>query len=164
HAGAVVVPLRWTGAYHGRVDLPQVLAAAAAAGIDLPVRVSDVLGPVGGVVPAPLLAALRRRLDEVAPAGYDAVVLAAAGTRDAGARGTVAAAARELGAALGVPCREAYAAGAAPTPGEAGGGRGGAAGGRPGVGPSGTGQIGRGGSAPKVGPGRGSGRVPPTVR
>jgi len=119
HARAVVVPLLLTCAYHGRVDLPQVLAAAAAAGIDLPVRVSDVLGPVGGVVPAPLLAALRRRLDEVAPAGYDAVVLAAAGTRDAGARGTVAAAARELGAALGVPCREAYAAGAAPTPGEA---------------------------------------------
>jgi len=119
HPHAVVVPLLLTCAYHGRVDLPQVLATAAAGGVDLPVRVSDVLGPVAGVVPAPLLAALRRRLAEAAPDGYDAVVLAAAGTRDAGARETVDEAARALGEALGVPCRAGYASGPAPTAGEA---------------------------------------------
>src|SRR5690606_21692999 len=120
HARAVVVPLLLTCAYHGRVDLPQVLAAAAAAGIDLPVRVSDVLGPVGALVPVLRRSAQSGRRVGDAPAGYDAVVLAATDTREAGARGTVAAAARERGAALGVPCGEAYAAGAAPTPGEAG--------------------------------------------
>lgn len=119
HARAVVVPLLLTCAYHGRVDLPQVLATAAASGIDLAVRISDVLGPVAGVVPAPLLAALRRRLDEAGPGGYDAVVLAAAGTRDAEARQTVVATARTLGAALGVPCLAGYASGASPTAGEA---------------------------------------------
>jgi sirohydrochlorin ferrochelatase len=113
-----VVPLLLTAAYHGRVDLPAVLAAARADGVDLPVRVTDVLGPVGGVVPAPLLAGLRRRLAETGT-GYDAVVLTAAGTRDATARATVDEAAAALGAALGVPCVPAYASAAPPTAGEA---------------------------------------------
>jgi sirohydrochlorin ferrochelatase len=109
HAGATVVPLLLTAAYHGRVDLPAVLAAHAdrrARG--LAVRVTDVLGPVAGRVPAELLTALRRRLDQLGTA-YDAVVLAAAGTRDATARVTVDEAAAALGAALGVPCRAGYA-------------------------------------------------------
>jgi sirohydrochlorin ferrochelatase len=118
HRRAAVVPLLLTAAYHGRVDLPAVLAAARADGLTLPVRTTAVLGPVDGVVPAPLLAGLRRRLAELGT-GYDAVVLAAPGTRDPAARATVDAAATALGETLGVPCPTAYASGAPPTAGEA---------------------------------------------
>lgn len=126
---AVVVPLLLTHAFHGRVDLPTVLAGASAP----PAWVTDVLGPVAGQVPPQLVAALRRRLRAAQTAGVgigagaaagravrlDAVVLAAAGTRDAAARRTVAQAARALGASLGLPCRVGYASAAGPTPGEA---------------------------------------------
>jgi sirohydrochlorin ferrochelatase len=118
HQRAAVVPLLLTAAYHGRVDLPAVLAAARSEGLALPVRMTDVLGPVGGVTPAPLVAALRRRLAETGT-GYDAVVLAAAGTRDARARATVSQAAVALGEALEVPCLPGYASASAPTAGEA---------------------------------------------
>lgn len=119
---AVVVPLLLTDAFHGRVDLPASLAAVGGA----PAPVTDVLGPVAGQVPPELLAALRRRLHAAlrasshAGAGpVDAVVLAAAGTRDAAARRTVEQAARALGATLKVPCRVGYASAAGPTPAEA---------------------------------------------
>jgi sirohydrochlorin ferrochelatase len=118
HGSAAVVPLLLTCAYHGRVDLPAVLAAAGTAGLAAPPRVTDVLGPVGGVVPARLLAGLRRRLHEAAT-GYDAVVLAAAGTRDATARTTVDDVATALGAELGVPCLAGYASAAPPAAGDA---------------------------------------------
>lgn len=150
HRRATVVPLLLTAAYHGRVDIPGALAAARQAGLRLPVRLSDVLGPVGGRVDAALLAGLRRRLAEAVadpavaaarattggPAGegpggpttdgpasdetaFDAVVLVAAGTRDAVARQTVEQVATALGAALGLPCLAAYASAAPPTAGEA---------------------------------------------
>jgi len=105
YPSVVVVPLLLTEAYHGRVDLPALLA-------DAPLVVHR--APVLGSDPA-LVRALRRRL---AP-GYDALVLAAAGTRDAGARAGIAAVAEALGRAEGVPCRAAYASAAGPTPGEA---------------------------------------------
>jgi sirohydrochlorin ferrochelatase len=114
HSAATVVPLLLTSAYHDRVDLPAVLAEARAGGLRMRVTVTGVLGPAGPVVPAPLLAALCRRLAESRTC-YDAVVLAAAGTRDPAARATVAAAAAALGGALGVPCRAGYASAAAPT-------------------------------------------------
>jgi len=116
HGRAVLVPLLLTAAYHGRVDVPAVVTAARAAGLPLEVRLADVLGPVSCAVPGPLLDALIRRLP-----GHrlDAVVLAAAGTRDAAARLTVEAAAEALGARLGVPCRVAYASAAPPTGAEA---------------------------------------------
>jgi sirohydrochlorin ferrochelatase len=50
---------------------------------------------------------------------FDAVVLAAAGTRDSGARGTVGRAAAALSARLNVPCRVAYASAAPPAAGAA---------------------------------------------
>ncbi|SDX96600.1 Sirohydrochlorin ferrochelatase [Micromonospora pattaloongensis] len=116
---AVLVPLLLTEAFHGRVDIPGAVAAARADGLRMPVAVSDVLGPrIGGTVDGLLLAALRRRLAATGEK-FDAVVLAAAGTRDAAARRTVAQAAGELGATLGVPCRAAYASAAPPTAGEA---------------------------------------------
>ena len=115
---AVVVPLLLTKAYHGRVDLPAVVSAAA----ELPVSVTlaDVLGPAASF-PAPrfpslLIDGLVRRL----PAGpLDAVVLAAAGTRNAAARATVGWAADALSARLSLPCAVAYASAAPPLPGVA---------------------------------------------
>lgn len=107
----LVVPLLLTNAYHGKVDLPAVVAGHDA-------EVTEVLGPVGGVVPAPLLSALARRLRGTGR-GYDAVVLAAAGTRDPAALSTVELVGRALGARLGVPCRVGYASGPGPRPGQA---------------------------------------------
>jgi len=107
---AVLVPLLLTAAYHGRIDVPAVLEAARSLPVD--VSLADVLGPVSPL----LLDGLTRRLG-----GHplDAVVLAAAGTRDAAARATVAEAAGALGARLGVPSRVAYASAAPPTAGAA---------------------------------------------
>ncbi|HZN19543.1 MAG TPA: CbiX/SirB N-terminal domain-containing protein [Micromonosporaceae bacterium] len=115
---AVVVPLLLTAAYHGRVDLPVVLARVRAAGLPLRVSLTEVLGAQGLAVDALLIVALRRRLGQLRRP-YDALVLAAAGTRDAAARESVAAVATTLGTAAGVRCLPAYAAAAGPTPGEA---------------------------------------------
>jgi sirohydrochlorin ferrochelatase len=109
HRHAVLVPLLLTAAYHGRVDVPAVATAARTAGLRIDVEIADVLGPVS----KPLVDGLIRRLPE---AGLDAVVLAAAGTRNAAARATVADAAAALGRRLGVPCEAAYASAAPPTP------------------------------------------------
>ncbi|MEE3918464.1 CbiX/SirB N-terminal domain-containing protein [Micromonospora sp. BRA006-A] len=111
---AVLVPLLLTAAYHRKVDIP---AAVAAAGADIEVRVTDVLGPTGGGVDGGLLDGLRRRLAEATgdgPDGLDAVVLAAAGTRDPAARASVGRVAAAFGAGLGVPCRVSYASAAPP--------------------------------------------------
>jgi sirohydrochlorin ferrochelatase len=112
HGQAVLVPLLLTSAYHGRVDVPAVVTAAREAGLRIDVAVSDVLGPASGL----LIDALIRRLPTT---DFDAVVLAAAGTRNAAARATVEAAAEALGARLGVPSAVAYASAAAPMPGSA---------------------------------------------
>ncbi|GAB7043708.1 MULTISPECIES: sirohydrochlorin chelatase [Catenuloplanes] len=156
YARAILVPLLLTAAYHGRVDMPEVLRTARAEGLRMPAAISEVIGPFDGVVPDLLLAGLLHRLGEVTdlpplhgygrahppetaghrapeaegrePAkagigvpdpGFDAVVLAAAGTNDATARGTVAQAAVALGDLLGVPCTVAYASASAPTGAEA---------------------------------------------
>ncbi|MEU4162765.1 CbiX/SirB N-terminal domain-containing protein [Actinoplanes sp. NPDC026670] len=99
---AVLVPLLLTAAYHGRVDLPAVIRDASA----LPVRVTatGVLGPASPL----LLSAVARRLPSD---GLDAVVLAAAGTRDDTARQTVADAATALGRRLRLPSAVSYASG-----------------------------------------------------
>jgi sirohydrochlorin ferrochelatase len=107
----VVVPMLLTSAYHRRVDLPAVLAAAA-----VPSRLAPVLGPSSpGEAPDPLLlAALRRRLSELDTAA-DGLVLIAAGTSHAPARSTVDA----VAAALDLPCVVGYASASGPTAGEA---------------------------------------------
>jgi sirohydrochlorin ferrochelatase len=110
HERAVVVPLLLTAAYHGKVDVPAVLDEARELPID--VRLAEVLGPVSD----PLTDALVRRLPTT---DVDAVVLSAAGTRDAAARATVEQAAAALGARLGLPCTVAYASAAPPMAGEA---------------------------------------------
>ncbi|MCW3839446.1 cobalamin biosynthesis protein CbiX, partial [Micromonospora yasonensis] len=114
HPRAVLVPLLLTAAYHRKVDIPAAVAAARAAGATIDVRVTEVLGPADGRVDPGLLAGLCRRLAEAHPDGYDALVLAAAGTRDARARGSVGRVAAALGAELGVPCRVSYASAASP--------------------------------------------------
>jgi sirohydrochlorin ferrochelatase len=112
HTHAVLAPLLLTSAYHGRVDVPAVVAATRDAGLRIDVDVADVLGGDSDL----LVTGLIRRLPV---ACLDAVVLAAAGTRDAVARATVADAAAALGERLGIPSAVAYASAAAPTPGEA---------------------------------------------
>ncbi|WP_250027539.1 sirohydrochlorin chelatase [Paractinoplanes maris] len=136
---AVLVPLLLTAAYHGRVDVPAILDDAKS----LPVEVSlaDVLGPSAGRgVPAALVDGLVRRLSAAGlpaavpgaglsaavPAaglpvagGLDAVVLSAAGTRDAAARETITWAADALSARLSVPCVAAYASASPPDAGTA---------------------------------------------
>jgi sirohydrochlorin ferrochelatase len=107
-SGSVVVPLLLTEAYHGRVDVPGEVAKVPGLRVD----VTDVLGPASPL----LLDALVRRLPATA---VDAVVLVAAGTRDATARATVAGAAADLGERLGLPSVVGYASAAAPTAGEA---------------------------------------------
>lgn len=103
----IVVPALLTNAYHGRVDLPGVLAE-----VSRPSQLADVLGP------DPLLVAgMRRRLSEL-DGRFDALVLLAAGTSDAAARSTVDAVAAELGRQMGVACRVGYASASGPTPGE----------------------------------------------
>jgi sirohydrochlorin ferrochelatase len=108
HTRAVLVPLLLTSAYHGRVDVPAVLDAARDAGLRLHVSLTDVLGPVSRL----LLDGLIRRLPTT---DLDAVVLAAAGTRDPAARAMVEDAAAALGERLGLPCTVAYASAASPT-------------------------------------------------
>ncbi|SCG57812.1 Sirohydrochlorin ferrochelatase [Micromonospora inositola] len=115
HPRAVLVPLLLTAAYHRKVDIPAAVAAAReSSGPPMDVRITDVLGPADGVVDAGLLAGLRRRLAEAEPGPVDALVLAAAGTRDPGARASVGRVAAALGAELAVPCRVSYASAAPP--------------------------------------------------
>jgi sirohydrochlorin ferrochelatase len=105
----VVVPALLTNAYHGRVDLPAVLAGAAC-----PSVLAEVLGP------DPLLVtALRRRVSELDITAADGLVLLAAGTSDAAARSTVEHMAAQLGRRAGMPCVVGYASAYGPTPGEA---------------------------------------------
>jgi sirohydrochlorin ferrochelatase len=106
-----VVPMLLTSAYHGRVDLPAVLAASP-----VPSRLAPVLGPPSpGLAPDPLLVAgLRRRLSEL-DTPHDGLVLIAAGTSHAPARSTVDA----VAAVFDLPCVVGYASASGPTAGEA---------------------------------------------
>ncbi|MGH3738113.1 MAG: sirohydrochlorin chelatase, partial [Micromonosporaceae bacterium] len=74
----VAVPLLLTAAYHSRVDVPAVLAGAPPS---LRIRRAEVLGPDPRLVDG-----LMRRLG---PTGFDALVLAAAGSSDPAAVATV---------------------------------------------------------------------------
>jgi sirohydrochlorin ferrochelatase len=87
------------------------------AGLSLRVRLAEVLGPVAGpvldrVAVDLMVAALVRRLDEAGALAADAVLLAAAGSRQSGALDTVDLVAAALSGALGRPCRAGYASGA----------------------------------------------------
>jgi sirohydrochlorin ferrochelatase len=113
HGATTVVPLLLTPAYHARVDVPSVVAAARDRGVA--VEIAHVLGPAAEDDPALdlLVGALIRRLRDTAGehGDWDAIVLGAAGSRDARALATVDRVARALSVALGVPCRAGYASG-----------------------------------------------------
>jgi sirohydrochlorin ferrochelatase len=112
---AIVVPALLTNAYHGRIDLPNVLSSVATR-----TTVTTVLGPAqpGEMAHPLLLAALMRRLSEL-DVSYDGVALIAAGTSDAGARSTVEGVARELASQVDVACCVGYASTSSPTAAEA---------------------------------------------
>jgi len=121
---AVVVPLLLTKAYHGRVDVPAEVERARVAAPGVELRLAEVLGPVAGRVPDraaldAIVAGLVRRLGETGGLTTDAIVLAAAGSRDASTLDSVGWVAEALGAALGVPCRAGYASGTGPGTGAA---------------------------------------------
>jgi sirohydrochlorin ferrochelatase len=111
---AVVLPLLLTSAYHSKTDIPGALAEVRRAHPWLRLRYGATLGP------HPLMtAALERRLAEegVTPDPGTALVLAAAGSSDSSANGTISAMARRWrGWRRVVP---AYASAARPTPAEA---------------------------------------------
>jgi sirohydrochlorin ferrochelatase len=112
---AIVVPLLLTQAYHGRVDVPEVVAAAG-----VPSVVTPVLGPAEpGEAPDPrLIGGLVRRLSEL-DIRYDGLVLAAAGTSYPAARSTVESVAAALGSTMDIACTAGYATASGPTVGEA---------------------------------------------
>ncbi|MGW4892052.1 sirohydrochlorin chelatase [Kitasatospora sp. NPDC004240] len=106
---AVLVPLLLSRGYHVRVDLPRELAAA-------PQVAGTITAPLG---PDPLLTELLAlRLAEAGPAA-DAVVLAAAGSRDPAAATDTEAQARLLAARLGRPVLPGYVAAGGPSVAEA---------------------------------------------
>ncbi len=104
----IVVPMLLTPAYHARVDVPTVVAAARDRGARI--DVTPILGAPHDGGTDLLVAALRRRL-HVEPTGSSAIVLAAAGSRDPRALAAVEAVAEALGRATGRPCRAGYASG-----------------------------------------------------
>ncbi|MGI5351955.1 sirohydrochlorin chelatase [Streptomyces sp. CA-250714] len=101
-----LVPAFLASGYHVRVDIP---AQVAAAGRAADVTITPALG-----ADAALLPALVDRLAEAGVREGDAVVLAAAGSSDAGARAEAHAMARRLGRLLRGPVPVAWAATAEP--------------------------------------------------
>lgn len=118
HTEIVVVPLLLSSAYHARVDVPQVVQAAAARHQGIGVRVADVLG-----TDPSLLTVLDERLRESLRSSrvreLDALVLAAAGSSDTRANAMVARLARIWGARHHLPTSVAFASTAPPSTGEA---------------------------------------------
>ncbi|WP_393916296.1 sirohydrochlorin chelatase [Halostreptopolyspora alba] len=117
-AGEVVVlPTLLTAAYHSKVDLPEVLARVRESCPWLRIHYGQTLGPH-----PLLLEAVEHQLTgtDVAPDPATALVLACAGSSDAGANATIGALAEQL-AARGPWGRvvPAFASMASPTPGEA---------------------------------------------
>ncbi|MGH3491268.1 MAG: sirohydrochlorin chelatase [Actinopolymorphaceae bacterium] len=113
-AGEVVVqPFLLSHAYHSKVDLPSIVGLVERRG--WAVRTGDVLGPDDL-----LLDALAARLDEAcARSGYDAVVLAAAGSTDPDANRAVRSVASGLAARLDTAITVSYASAAEPEVGPA---------------------------------------------
>ncbi|GAA2431852.1 CbiX/SirB N-terminal domain-containing protein [Streptomyces glaucus] len=112
-ADAVLVPLLLSRGYHVKRDIPEMAAASPAR-----TRVAAPLGPhplLVDALHARLVEAGWRTGTDAAARRADAVVLAAAGSRDPEARTDTDRTARLLAARLGVPVLPAYASAAAPT-------------------------------------------------
>jgi sirohydrochlorin ferrochelatase len=118
HTEIVVVPLLLTEAYHARVDVPEVVAAAGDRHESLAIRVADVVGTDAALLSV-LDVRLREALRESRVRELDALVLAAAGSSDALANATVARLARLWGNRHHLPTSVAFASTAPPSTGEA---------------------------------------------
>ncbi|UDY25080.1 sirohydrochlorin chelatase [Nocardioides sp. Kera G14] len=118
HREIVVVPLLLSEAYHAKVDVPSVVAAAAERHDDVAIRAAGILG-----LESTLLGILDERLREALRAArvreLDALVLAAAGSSDFLANQAVARLARLWGTHHRLPVVAAYASSTPPATGEA---------------------------------------------
>ncbi|GAA4677686.1 sirohydrochlorin chelatase [Gordonia humi] len=100
---AVVVPLLFGNGFHGKIDLPGMLAAARSTNPSLSVHQTDVVG-VASPVPA-----LVDRLAEAGLSGDDGVLMIAVGSSDPSSDASIAARADELSATLGRPVELVFA-------------------------------------------------------
>jgi len=105
-ASVVIVPLLLSAGYHVHVDLREAVAAAS----DRTVTIASALGPDPRL--ADVLA--RRLLEAGARPGRDHIVMAAAGSSDAGAVDDCRAMGRLLAERLGVPVTVGFLSAAAP--------------------------------------------------
>ncbi len=114
----VVVPLLLTEAYHAKVDVPSVIAAASARHEGLKIRATSILG-----LETCFLEVLDVRMREALKASrvreLDALVLAAAGSSDPLANQAVARLARVWGQRHKLPVTAAFASASPPATGEA---------------------------------------------
>jgi sirohydrochlorin ferrochelatase len=101
----VIQPFLLGNAYHSKIDLPEVVEAAAERG--LAVELGKVLAPHPALLPA--------LVERLPAAEYDALVLAAAGSSDPEGNAHVIDLARALTIQLGIPTTTAYASAASPT-------------------------------------------------
>ena len=118
HDEIVVVPLLLTEAFHAKVDVPSVVAAAQARHPEVQIRATPVLG-----LEPRFLEVLDLRMREALKAArareLDALVLAAAGSSDPLANQSVARLARLWGTHHKLPVTAAFASSAPPATGEA---------------------------------------------
>lgn len=114
----VVVPLLLSDAFHARVDVPQVVAAAMEQHPGLRIRATRVLGLEGSFLDV-LDERLREALRSARVRELDALVLAAAGSSDPLANQAVARLARVWGTRHRLPVTAAFASATPPATGEA---------------------------------------------
>ncbi|MCF8570951.1 sirohydrochlorin chelatase [Gordonia sp. HY002] len=100
---AVVVPLLFGNGFHGKIDLPAMLADASASNPALSVRQTEVVG-VHSPVPA-----LVDRLTEAGLSDDDGVLMIAVGSSDPTSDASITARSDELAAALGRPVELVFA-------------------------------------------------------
>ncbi|WOC13562.1 sirohydrochlorin chelatase [Gordonia sp. MP11Mi] len=99
----VVVPLLFGNGFHGKVDLPGIVADACASNSSLSVRQTDVVGVHS---PVPVLV---DRLTEAGLRGDDGVLMIAVGSSDPGSDASISARADELASTLGQPVELVFA-------------------------------------------------------
>ena len=118
HDEIVVVPLLLTQAYHAKVDVPEVVAAAQARHPHLQIRASAILGTEPCFLEV-LDLRMREALKGARVRELDALVLAAAGSSDPLANQAVARLGRLWGAHHKLPVTAAFASSSPPATGEA---------------------------------------------
>jgi sirohydrochlorin ferrochelatase len=118
HDEIVVVPLLLTDAFHAKVDVPTVVAAAASRHPQLRIRASAILGTEPCFLEV-LDLRMREALKDARVRELDALVLAAAGSSDPLANQAVARLGRLWGAHHKLPVTAAFASSSPPATGEA---------------------------------------------